>query len=99
MTIKECETRIEDIKQRFREYFHIDFDVDVFLLGKASVETKRTAIFKIYGDELFPFTSTTAGETVHGPLGSAVLMYPFNIKYPPISCGSSLIAIRSAGVV
>ena len=45
MTIKECETRIEDINQRFREYFHIDFDVDVFLLGKASVETKRAALF------------------------------------------------------
>lgn len=82
MTIKECETRIEDIKQRFREYFHIDFDVDVFLLGKASVETKRTAIFEKCGDELFPFASTTSGETVHGPRGFAVLMYPFNIKYP-----------------
>jgi len=82
MTIKECEIRIEGIKQRFREYFHIDFDVDVFLLGKASVETKRTAIFEICGDELFPFAPTTSGETIHGPWGFAVLMYPFNIKYP-----------------
>ncbi len=53
MTIKECETRIEDVKQRFREYFHIDFDVDVFLLGKASVETKRAALFEMCGDDFF----------------------------------------------
>ena len=41
MTIKECETRIEDVKQRI---FHIDFDVDVFLLGKASIETKESGV-------------------------------------------------------
>lgn len=65
MTIKECEARIECIKQRFREYFHMDFDVEVFLFGKAAIKTKRPAIFEMCGDEFFPFTSTTLGETVH----------------------------------
>ena len=82
MTIKECETRIENIKQQFRNYFNIDFDVEVFLLGKASIETKRPAIFNICGDEFFPFTSSTVGEAIHGKQGSAILMYPFNARYP-----------------
>jgi len=82
MTIKECETRIEGIKQRFRDYFKMDFNVEVFLLGKAAVETKRPALFEICGDEIFPFTSSTVGETIHGKRGSAVLMYPFNARYP-----------------
>ena len=82
MTIKECEARIESVKQRFREFFQIEFDVDVFLLGKASAEAKRTAIFEFCGDELFPFSPSTKGEAVCGLGGYAVLMYPFNIKYP-----------------
>lgn len=61
MTIKECEIRIENVKQRFRDFFKIDFDVEVFLLGKAAVETKRLALFEICGDEFFPFTSSTVG--------------------------------------
>lgn len=59
MTIKECETRIGGVKQRFRKYFKIDFDVEVFLFGKAAVETKRPALFEICGDEFFSFTSNT----------------------------------------
>ena len=81
MTIKECEIRIENVKQRFRDFFKIDFDVDVLLLGKAAVETKRPALFEICGDEFFPFTSNTVGETIHGKRGTAVLMYPFNARY------------------
>ena len=82
MTIKECEGRINPIKQLFRDYFHNDFDVDVFLIGKAAIQTKRTAIFSLCGEQPFPFSPTTLGETAHGKHGTAIILYPFNIKYP-----------------
>lgn len=55
MTIKECEPRIEAVKQRFRDYFQTDFDAEVFLLGKAGTSDKRNALFNICQE---PFLNT-----------------------------------------
>lgn len=82
MTIKDCETRVESVKQRFRGYFNQDFDVDVFLLGKAGTGEKREALFRLCSEPLFSFLPSTLGETLFGPTGTAVMMYPFNIRYP-----------------
>lgn len=82
MTIKECEPRIEAVKQRFRDYFQTAFDAEVFLFGKAGVHEKRAALFKICGEELFEFLPSTLGETISGVNGTAVLMYPYKIRYP-----------------
>lgn len=82
MTIKECESRIPAVKQRFREYFKTEFDIEVILLGRAGAEAKRTALFEICQAEFFPFTPSTLGETIHGKRGTVVLMYPYNVRYP-----------------
>lgn len=82
MTIKDCESRVESVKRRFGDYFNQDFDVDVFLLGKAGTGEKREALFGLCSEPLFGFLPSTLGETLCGPTGTAVMMYPFNIRYP-----------------
>lgn len=82
MTIKDCENRVESVKRRFGDYFNQDFNVDVFLLGKAGTGEKREALFSLCSEPLFGFLPSTLGETLCGPTGTAVMMYPFNIRYP-----------------
>lgn len=82
MTIKDCEGRVESLKRRFGKYFNQDFNVDVFLLGKAGTGEKREALFRLCSEPLFGFLPSTLGETLCGPTGTAVMMYPFNIRYP-----------------
>lgn len=64
MTIKECEPRIEVVKQRFRNYFQTDFDAEVFLLGKTGTCDKRNALFEICRETYFEYLPGTLGETI-----------------------------------
>lgn len=82
MTIKECEPRIEVVKQRFRNYFQTDFDAEVFLLGKAGTCDKRNALFEICRETYFEYLPGTLGETIGSGKRTAVLMYPYQIRYP-----------------
>lgn len=82
MTIKECEGRVETVKRRFREYFKQDFNVDVFLLGRAGTREKRKTLFRLCSEPLFGFLPGTLGETLFGSTGTVVMMYPFNVRYP-----------------
>lgn len=55
MTIKDCESRVESVKRRFGEYFKQEFEVDVFLFGKAGAREKREALFRLCSEPQFGF--------------------------------------------
>lgn len=79
MNIAKAESLLGSCLQNFANYLGKSMSIELHLLSRQDVKDRRTEIIQELGAEFEPFGESTLGESIYGPNGTAILIYPFNI--------------------
>lgn len=79
MNMRKAEELTNQVLLCFQEFTHQKMETPVYVLSREEINVRRRQIINDVGAQYEMFGNSTMGESVSGPKGSAIILYPFNI--------------------